>query len=391
MKKGRNVLKVVLIFLILFFFSLLCALIYLLNGVENTQKIQIKESNVEIEEEPKTIKDVLEKNEVQYINQIENEIYVVFPKDLYNENGESDKNFFENIVKELAVFFDKKEFYLIDEKKYIDILARYNSELCEYELIINNIEDFYSKTDGKSYAEVDKSQITKGALLGIADNILMTLQLHNAKFSSIKNYIDEGIDEGNGYVSYLNNTVRIRTVPSGAVKNIIFKDKYEGYITQDISTDMDLYEIKDKQPYNDFGSVEKGYLGYRHFDFYLFFYDDEVSVYTYSYKQNTTFEKLLKEYIETKDLDKFATQLKNKWKAYDYFEYNPEINKLYVLYSSRGVEIDIEDNETRGITLYNNYYFTSLTKKYVKNGLVSFNGDVDILEQTEIKRRERDS
>ena len=153
---------------------------------------------------------------------------------------------------------------------------------------------------------------------------------------------------------------------------------------------MTLHEIAESEKNYDFVSVDKGYLGYRHNEFYLFFYEDEVSAYTYSYKRNTVFEDYLKEYIETKDLDRFVKNLSIDWLAYDSFEYDEETQCAHILYSTRGVEIDIKDNNPKGITLYNNYYLTELTKKYVKNGYISLNPYEDLVEKTEIERRNND-
>ena len=183
--------------------------------------------------------------------------------------------------------------------------------------------------------------------------------------------------------------MKIRTVPTGAVKNIIFTDKYDGDITSTINTDMDLKQIAEIEPTYNFGSVKEGYLGYRNDSYYYFFYDDEISIYTYSYKNNSTFEDILEEYIETGDLDIFSKRLKNRWQAYDLFEYDEGKATLHVLYSTRGVEINIKENDFKGITFYQNYYFTDYSKSLVKNGIVSFNNNVDLVHKIEMDRREK--
>lgn len=385
MNKNRFVAKIVLICLLISSFLLICIGMYLINLLKKEQG----EVSTTIEKiiDVETIEDIFEKYDTKLIERIENDFFVVFSKDLFENNGSSNFSYFSKLVNELTEFVEKKDFKLIDEEKGIEIFAKFNIEKGEYDLIINEIEEFYSVVNGESYVKVDNSEIESPSLLGVNNYFLTKLELYDYAFSSIKSDLGEGIDLGNGYYSYFDDAIKVRTVPTGSVKNIIFTKKFEGTITLNTYVGMSLSEIEEKEPNYAYGSVNKGYLGYRNDEYYLFFYDDEVSVYTYSYKKNTTFENFLKEYLETGDLEAFANNLMKKWKAYDYFEYDAETKKLHILYSTRGVEIDIENNDSTGITLYDNYYFTDLTKSYVKSGKISFESDVDLVEQIEIQRR----
>lgn len=378
--------RIVLIFFILFF-CLLCLSLLLLTKLNNDKQNEANSVTISTEKNPETIEEVILKYESEYIKEENNTVYVSFCKDLYNENGGSNKNFFDSLVNDLIPFFESQSFYLTDENRNITIYAKYDSETEDYTIIINNIEDFFSQTDGESYVQVEDVSITKGSNMAIDDHFLNKLQFNDGYFSAIQDELGEGKDLGNGYTMYLDGTVKIRTVPSGAVKNIVFLKGYEGNITTSVTMGMSLKEIAEAEPDYDMGSVNKGYLGYRHSEYYLFFYNDEVSVYTYSYKRNKEFEELLANYIESKDLDAFVKGLSNRWKAYDSFEYDADIKKASILYSTRGVDIDIENNDPTGITLYSNYYFTDYTKALVKNGIVSFNGNTDLVEKIEIERR----
>ena len=91
--------------------------------------------------------------------------------------------------------------------------------------------------------------------------------------------------------------------------------------------------------------------------------------------------------MKTKDLDTFITRLVNKWKVYDYYEYDPNTKDAYVLFSTRGIEIDIKDNDSKGIKLYSNYYFSDKTKEYVKAGLVTLEKNTDLVDKIEKQRR----
>ena len=73
--------------------------------------------------------------------------------------------------------------------------------------------------------------------------------------------------------------------------------------------------------------------------------------------------------------------------SYDVLEYDKDIKKATMIFPTRGIEIKIEDNNPKGITLYSNYYFTDMTKEMVKNGKISYSTD-DLVEKYEIQRRE---
>ena len=377
----------ILLFLLLFFFY---TMIQTIEKGGNEVSIKTQEEN-KTENSPETeqnpIKNILEKNGSKYIKTEGPSIYVEFAKDLYNKNGESNKNYFVKIIDEIVPYFKEQSFYLIDNPQEIYIHVRYNFETKDHTIIINEIENFYENSNGKNYIAVDESEIVKRSGFMIMDPYLFTLSLNSYYFDSISEKIGEGTDLGNGYTSFLNGTIKLRTVPTGGVRNIVYTSDYEGGITTEIDAGMDLKEIKEIEPENAFGSISDDYLGYREDNFYVFFYDNELSFYPYSYKKNTKFEKLLKEYLENRDLNLFVKNLKTGWMAYDHLEYNPETNSADILYSTRGVHIKIENNEPKGITFYSNYHFTDYTKKLVKQGIVDFKPGVDLVHETELERR----
>lgn len=393
MDKNKRLLIILALILLSFFVLsfLIIAVIFLKldsdynNSNQTSNVISTTESS--IPEEPNLI-DVLKKHNTEFISQDGTTVYVSFGKDLYSENGESNETYFIDLVEELEQFFEKTTFKLIDEEKNINILAQYIASEDEYNIIFNDIENFYKNTDGKTYVEVENVSIIEPSVLFISNGYLDRLVLNNMYVSSIENYLTEAIELEDGYVSYPNERLKLKLAPNKTVQNIVFFEDYEGNILSDITMEMSLDEILELHPDNSSGSLSDGYLGYRNGDLYYFFYKDEVSVYGYSYKKNENFEKLLTAYIEDKDLDKFVEGLKSKLKVYDEFEYDSEIKKLYMTFPTRGIEIDIEDNDPKGITLYSNYYFTDTTKEFVKNGIISLNSKIDLVQKYESARRE---
>ncbi len=377
--------KIIIMIAIILLLFLLFLLIYSLALLNKEQELN-NSITANIVSEPKTTQDVIERYNGKYVKEENKKIYVIFSKDLFDENGESNENYFNNIIRDLKPFYKNQSFEIIDEEKDININVKYN-ENEDYAVTINNIENFFKMINGKSYVEVERTHITDDSSIIVTNSYLNKLLMNSMYLSEIKEELGEGKELKDGYTSYQNGTIKIRTVPTKAVRNIIFSEDYEGNITSKINSRMSLTEINNINSKNAFGSIQDGYLGYKEGNFYLFFYNDEISVYSYSYKYNKDFEELLSQYIETKDLDTFVNKLINKWKVYDYYEYDEKEKNAYILYSNRGIEINIKNNDSKGITLYNNYYFTDKTKEYVKNGLITLDSKNDLLDKMEKERR----
>lgn len=376
--------KKIIIVIFLLLLIILGILITLLVIYDNTNTNTVETSIVV---EPKTIEDVIKKYNSKYIEEKSSTIYVVFYKDLFNEDGSSNETFFNNVINDLKPFYKMNTFSIVDEEKNINIRARYDMETENYIITINNIEDFFKNVNGKSYVDVDKTELSELSNINTKDEVLSQLELNSTYFESIEEMLGEGKELENGYTSYLNGTVRLRLSPIKTVRNIIFSEDYEGDFSGKIKFGASLKEIYEANSSNAFGSLEEGYLGYINDDFYMFFYNDETSLYSYSYKYNKDFEDLLEEYLQTKNLDTFITRLVNRWQVYDYYEYDPETKNAYVLYSNRGIEIDIKNNNPKGITLYKNYYFAERSKQFVKDGLITLNSNTDLVDKIEKERR----
>lgn len=390
MKKDKIRQRIILIFLILFL-CLLFLMMSLLNVVQNDDNVLNTSTNeLEVEKKETTKKDIIEKYNSKYIKEGVNYIEVVLAKGLFEENGASNQSYIENLMTDLMPFYTPNDYYIIDKEKEIEVYARYNEELDGYEFIINKVENFYSKVKGEDYVKVDTTSIVRGSILGITNDILDTLQYYSFYFEEIEDKLGEGVELSNGYTSYQNGEILIQNAATGAVKNIIFTKDYNERITSNLSSGMSLEEVVEKEPNYSFGSLEKGYVGYRNNSYYLFFYDDEVSLYTYSYKKNETFEKILRLYLESKDLEMFVERLSKYYMAYDCLEYDKETQTARIKYSTRGVDINIKNNDPKGITFYNNSYLSDYIKSLIKTGVVSFEPDKDFVEITEIERRNND-
>lgn len=389
MKKSKHI---IIIFILILLFILLCILTMVIIKLKKEENSQIAmntvSTNITVSDtKPKTIEDILKKHNSEFISQDRNRIYTILAKDLYDENGKSNEDFIIDLVQDLKQFFETSSFYIIDEEKSITIYAKRSSKTDDIDLVINNIENFYKETNGREYSSVDKAEIASASNLLVSNKYLEMLDIHSMYFSYIEKYLTNGRELENGYTVYVDQQIKLKLAPNKVVFNLVFMEDYKDKILYNISLEDKLSEIAEKYDDYAFGGLDKGYLGYRSGNFYYFFYENEASIYSYTYLENTKFEDLLTNYIETKDLNEFTRKLKTTVKSYADIEYDEDIQRLFVSYPTRGIKIDIKDNNPKGITLYSNYHFSDTTKQLVKDGKIQYNKN-DYVNEYEQMRKE---
>ena len=390
MKKSTNK-KIILfiIILLILLIGIICLLCFFQNKINKKENNVDQENVIELTETKKiTVKDIIEKYGSKYIKTEKYDIYIDSKNDLYDENGNSNQEYFEKLVEELCNVeeLNKRSFALIDENKNMRIQVKYNSRLDKYEITYNQIDDFYENVDGEAYSKVDSTKIIEKTGLKPSSKELYDLIEGGLFFKSVKNSIGEGKEYINGYTSFKDGSILMK-IQEYRVKTIIFTKDYKDDVFIGIKVGMNLKDIQEMYSDNLSGSVSDGYLMYRTSDVYAFFYEDEIVVYGYNYYENESLENDIEEYLSERNLESFVNNITKKWINYDKNEYNPDTQSAYITYPSRGIEINIKNNDPIGIKLYKNYYFTEKTKNMIKNGQISLDADDDFLEITEKERR----
>ncbi len=385
----NNKKKLTIVFIIIFIILILLYL-FLKNEVDKLEEKQsINENSIEVisKEKENTLDGVIKKYKGEYISEKSNRIFLNFAKDLYDENGNSNEEYFEKMIEDIIKLkeFENSDFHLIDEDKKITIDV-FNTNKDKPEILYNKTEDFYSQSNGENYAIIDKIEIMEIKPITIISKELRKLIDGNMFFRFIKDELGEGIELKNGYTSFKDGEILLKILNS-KVRNIVFTKKYPSEIINNIKVGTNLEKVKEVcKDASKENNTEK-YILYRTADVYIFFYEDEVSAYGYSYFENTLFEEYLEQYLEDKNLDEFVTKVLKKWTNYDKNEYDPDKQNAHITFPSRGVEIKIDNNNSYGITLYNNYFFTEKSKEFVKSGKIQINAEEDLLELMEINRR----
>lgn len=378
-----------LLFLLLILILTLLTILQNSEGSTQTGNITVDTNTVVTSGKAKTVKEVIESYGSEYIDReksVFTKIYVKFQHDLFDENGKSKKQYFYDMIEDI-VKIEKDSFYLIDNDKKIEIYVAYDKDKETYNIKINNIEDYYDNTDGEIYVSLNEAEIGKRGSFSLKNNLIQNIAGNNMYYARTELASEDRVDLGNGYYSYQDGEI-IARLQSGRALNVLFTEKYENTIGLNTYVDTPLEDVYEKYSDNAFGSVRDGYLGYRLSNSYIFLYEDEVSVYGYQYSANTYFDTYLKDYCETGDLEKLYKDFTTEWTNYFEKEYNPETQSVRITFPTRGIEIDIEGNDSKGIKIYNNYYLTDTVKELIKSHKITLVSNKDLIHITEQARRE---
>lgn len=381
LSKIQIIVGVVLIILITLLFSLMTKTQRKIEESKIVALSQVKKEN-EV-----TLESILKKHNVQFISVEGIKIYVRFDRKLYNEDGTSNENFFKVLVQEL-VDYKQSTFYLIDEKNNIEIKVFFNESDKSYTTNINNKPDFYEDTDGEIYSAIDHVKIARNSNIYTVEESVDMIAANTLKFDKFVKYLGEpeGPNEDGYYLFDDGNIAVIKYPGEDRIRNMVYSAKYVNRFVSEIDKDYSLNKVAEIYGTAPFGSVEEGYLGYRNNDYYIFFYDNEISLHGYDYTAQLKFEKALEEYIIDKDLYKLYRAVKILWPRYYEAEYNEENQTLYMLYPAKGVEINLGYEDMKGITFYSNYYFTDAIKEKIQNGYFNLNADEDLIHIMEKRR-----
>lgn len=396
-KNGKHANLIILVIVALLFL-LLIIITTILEILENKSNVIIsnevnKVSTSIITKRGKSVQEILESYGAEFIrrdNEIFIKTYVKFKYDLFDSDGKSRKQYFYDMIEEIADV-EKNTFYLIDNEKNIEIYVQYNEQNGTYKIIINDIADYYDETNGEIYANLNKTKIVDKADFRITNSTINTVTYNNMYYTgtnTIFTEFDSREELGNGYYAYKNGTM-ITKLQSGRIINLVLTRDFDEKIGKNIYVTTPLEEIYEQYSKVSFGSVDEGYLGYRTDKEYTFFYEDEVSIYASQYTERKEFDEYLLEYCNTGNLEKLYSDFTQNWRNFYENEYDSELQKLKLTYPSRGIKIDIEGNDSRGIKIYNNYYLTDTVKELIEDYKITLVADKDLVHEIEQERREK--
>lgn len=342
----------IIVFMVVFVIVILLTLLSLLK-INNNIKEDIGNKIYLSPDDFSNVREVLEYFGNEYIaeeNHKDDEYPIIikarFKQDLFT-NEESNKFFYDTIINDIASVVKYKNFQVIDEHFNNTIKVTCNG---------SKITDININNDSYYYDTV----ITNKALKKYNDKDILKINSCSEIITQLisNNWYVSGINFGSKesrydkYDIYFDEGFEIRVI-SGKVYNIIFTEKYAENVIDDIRTGMNNDAIQNKlgKPMFNGGL---GILGYKTDNFYIFFYNKEISVYRVEKNYDTSeFIKLINTYNNNYDLRELGNDLTYIWDDYD--EYNYDKNYVELTYSLKGVKIQFNYGTPNGFLLFNNY------------------------------------
>ncbi len=374
----KNYKKIVIVLFVVVFI-----LFFVLNWLENLEK-KLEENEVGYKK-LSSIQDVVEYYESKYISEQYSrtegfylDVYVNFKYPLY-ENDVSKEEYYTNLLTDAAKIIYYNSYNMIDEERGITINVICSDNKID-KIIINGKEDFFIYMDSqismKKFVEIENTELYASS--EVLQNCINNDWNGNIYFGEKESIFDE-------YYIYFDEGLKVRII-DGKIYNIIFTEKYSSNVIGNLFPGIDLQTVAVTLGKPTFEDDEINIIGYKGNDFYVFFTEDEISVYRNSNIDSDEFFKLADKYIaETIDFREFMNELTYLWPDYSEYEYNS--TSVFISYPLKGVEIAINRDDINGILVYNNNKSTlSKINRYLEDTKFVGRLQLDLVYETEKRR-----
>ena len=337
---------------ILIVIAVLIALLFVVIGVlKVVEASKVPESELEIKNLKQAIefmgaKLIKEKKSEQ--NGYEKDIYVTFYKTLYD--GEtSNQEFFYKIIDLVSKIEKYPNFRLIDEEANIIIAVKCNTEKQMIEgIYINGENDYYGKKESEK--NQNTNQQTPITDLEIESNELNKLINFAWDSNTSLGTKDSSLDQ---YDIYFEEGIEAKTI-YGKIFNIVFTTKYSQNVVNGIKVGTDFDKVIKILGEPTWGNAKENLIGYKGNSIYVFFYEDQISVYPVQKKYSTKeFAEIVQRFEQEKDLNNLLNSVMELWKDYDRYSYTD--NQVFLTYTLKGIQIQFNVTNNHGILVYDNY------------------------------------
>ena len=271
-------------------------------------------------------------------------------------------------------------FRLLDESKEITIKVIGDGKKVE-NIYINGIEDYFifmdSQIEIKKYKElkttdlsIDSEEIKK-----CIDNNWST----DVEFGTRENIFQD-------YYVYFDEGIKVRRI-NGKIYNVVFTNKYEKSVVNGFTVGEKSGIIKRELGTPTFESEEYGIIGYKGNQIYVFFSNDEISIYRNTEEDGyDEFFKLTDKLIDNEyDLLEYMNELTYLWP--DYEEYTYDEDTIFLSYPNKGIDVKLNYENVDGIVLYNNIAVDEeKVNKYLEHTEFVANRKIDNISNAEKRR-----
>lgn len=275
------------------------------------------------------------------------DIYVDLKYGLY-EGEESKKNFYNSLITTVAQKMNYDNVRIIDEDKQIELRIVCDKE--NGQLIgsyINGDTNFYGHYESqKTLANYQKMKITELNIESVEINTLIQNGWDKNKLT-----IGEPENQVNEYIEYADFGINIYEIDE-KVFNLIFDDRYEGTVINGTKVGDTFDTIISKLGTPTFGSADDLYIGYKGTDLYVFFNENQISIYPVE-KEVKSISELIEKYEKDSSIKKLVSGATDIWENYEEYYYNEYVVNLS--YPLEGIKFQFGVTENHGIIIYNNF------------------------------------
>lgn len=311
----------------------------------------------------------------------EYDLYVDFGHALY-EGEVSQENYYHQVIEEVAKCLSYKNFRLLDERKSEPIEIRV---ICTKDKIqkiwINGREDYFiyhnSQKDLEKYVQIPNTEIAIQA-----PELVQCLQ------NQWKPEIDFGTRESifQNYHVYFEEGLEVRKI-DGKIYNIIFTKNYTESVVNGFTVGEKRDIIERELGVPTFKNEDESVIGYKSDEIYLFFEEDQISVYRNT--AETGFEdffELANQFLNQEySVLEFMNELTDIWPDYETYQY--DANRVFLSYPLKGIDVKINDDDLSGIVLYNNIGISGEEiKQYLKSTEFIAKLQMDNVYEAELRR-----
>lgn len=284
------------------------------------------------------------------------DIYLKFKYPLYTDEV-SNEDYYYKMIALMLEYLNYQNIRLIDQENDIVIAVECDKEKKEIENLLINGEDNYFGT------QENLKQIQKYQQLNVSE---LEIQAQEIKDLISSNWITSQVNFGtpestfNNYDIYFDEGIEIKTV-SKKVFNIVFTEKYNNPVVNGIKVNTSFDEIKNilgEPTFNHSNYIENkqkdiGYIGYKGKDIYVFFSENEISIYRVETTDTSTgLADAIANFNNNAETRSFISAITDMWPDYDLYGYDDD--NLMLKYTLRGIKIAFTPSEA-GVYVYNNY------------------------------------
>lgn len=304
-----------------------------------------------------SVKEIIEYDGHEYIRTeksaeegFEDDIYLSFSKPTVNEDGTTNKSLYEVVISHVASFRKGHNFRMIDTEKNILVKIQYN-ENDEVSLYTINNDGKYWEHIEADY-QIDNYKDEQLTAFTITSPILANIINANWIYNNVNLGVRTSME--NDYEIYQEG-YNIRKIGS-EIYNIVFTQSYLDEIVNGITTNASLEDVEKILGTPTYEDTNNDIIGYKCEYFYIFFSNDEISLYPpdkYNEKDSIEFGKLVTELNNTGDINTFLNKLTDLYPHYSSFTDNN--NYVDIEYPLLGFCVRMGYPSQNGVIIYSNF------------------------------------